>query len=141
MRRSICTLSLNRKMQPERGFTLLEIPVTLFVLVVGLLGLHMTTLMVIDSVDVGGRVSVATSLARDKTEAIKAMPYVDAVAENLPGEDYETITGFAEYARTVSIQDGVPESNSKTIQVSVSWFNAVANASRSVSISTILAAD
>jgi len=129
------------KRSDKRGFSLLEIPITLFVMIVGLLGLHTITVVVVQSVDVAERVTVATALARDKVEEIKATAFANILEENLPSEDYGEITGSEEYARAVTIQDGVPESNSKTVDVTVSWFNAVASSTRSISVTTIIAAD
>ena len=98
------------------GFTLVEIMVAIVVLAVGLLSFFALNVAIIKSNVSAKMVSAATNLAQEKIENIKNTDYsliVDATETNIGLN--------SAFTRTTSVQTDVPQSNMKTITVTVSW--------------------
>ena len=98
----------------RNGFTLVEILVAVFVLVVGILGVISVSTTVINGNAFGKRITTATTLAQDKIEELK-------------GTDYTSITsGGPEtqqpiYTRTWTVTTDLPAAGMKTIEVAVAF--------------------
>ncbi|MBM4314038.1 MAG: prepilin-type N-terminal cleavage/methylation domain-containing protein [Deltaproteobacteria bacterium] len=110
----------------DRGFTLIEIMIAVFILVIALLGLISTTVIVIKSNSLSKMMTAATTLAKDKMEPLKNTGYNDLAG----GTDYcdkdstcqSTSTANSVYTRTWTVSaDGVPAAGMKTIAVTVQW--------------------
>lgn len=123
----------------KRGFTLIEVIVAIFFLMVALLGLLSLTTTVIKGNAISKMTTLATTLAKDKLENVKNQDYADITAAT----DYLTSNGSvsesssgAFYTRTCEVTENSPATNMKNIRVTVQWqWNG---ASRSISTSTIV---
>ena len=127
----------------NRGFTLIEITVAVFLLVAALLSLISTTVIVIKSNSLGHTMTSATTLAGDKMEQFKNTVYSDLAGG--AGTDYATMdstvqtTSTAEtiFTRTWTITSNSPVAGMKTIAVTVQW--NWQGASRNVSLTSLVA--
>jgi type IV pilus assembly protein PilV len=127
----------------NRGFTLIEIMVAVFLLVTALLSLISTTVIVIKSNSLGNTMTTATTLAGDKMEQFKNTNYSDLAGGT--GIDYADIestvqgTSTAEtvFTRTWIITNNSPVTGMKTIVVTVQW--NWQGASRNVSLTSLVA--
>ncbi len=113
----------------NRGFTLLEVLIVIFLLVTALLGSISTTVMVIKSNSLSKTMTTATTLAKDKMEQLKNTGY-----DSLAGTD----TADSIYTRTWTVTaDGSPAAGMKTIVVTVQW--NWQSAPHNVALTTIVA--
>ncbi|MBI2218344.1 MAG: prepilin-type N-terminal cleavage/methylation domain-containing protein [Candidatus Rokubacteria bacterium] len=149
----------NSSFRDTTGLTLPEILVAMAVLTIGLLG--MASALVVSSAGVsagitggqgaierGAAVSTAMMLAQERLEQVKRAPYtitgpVDQItAANFPTEAFGSITGYANFSRSVAIQDSTPGANMKTVTVTVRYKYAAAAGmvQEGVGLSTIIAA-
>ena len=94
------------------GFTLIEVMVTIFVLVVGLLGLYTTIVGVIQGDAHSRNLTTATTLAQDKIEALRNQSY-DSLSS---GSDSSSI-----FTRTWTVSGDSPAAGLATVAVSVGW--------------------
>ena len=97
----------------RNGFTLVEILVAVFVLVVGLLGVISVATTVINGNAFGKRITTATTLAQDKIEELRGTAYSSIVS----GSD----TQESIYTRTWTATPGSPAAGMKTIEVAVTF--------------------
>lgn len=98
------------RIRNNKGFTLIEIMVAIFILVVALLGVAAVTVSVINGNAFSKDITSATTLAQDKIEELKDTAYGSIVS----GSDTSSI-----YTRTWTVTS--PITDSKTIVVVVSW--------------------
>lgn len=106
------------------GFTLIEILITIFLLVVALVGLASVTVSVIKGNDLSKMMTTATTLAKDKMEEIKNAAATQTGYDALAGgsETVETI-----YTRTWAIGAvgaSAPDNDQtkmKKITVTITW--------------------
>ncbi|NQU03003.1 MAG: prepilin-type N-terminal cleavage/methylation domain-containing protein [Syntrophaceae bacterium] len=97
----------------QSGFTLVEVLVAIFVLVVGLLGVISVATTVINGNAFGKRITVATTLAQDKMEELKGTAYSSIAS----GSD----TQESLYTRTWTVTPDSPAAGMKAIDVSVTF--------------------
>jgi len=95
------------------GFTLIEIVIAMFILTVALLSLVSVSVMVIKGNSFSKTMTTATTLAKDKMEALKSTPY-----ESLTGG---TDTAEAIYTRTWTVTADTPAAGMKTVELTVQW--------------------
>jgi prepilin-type N-terminal cleavage/methylation domain-containing protein len=103
---------LKRRVEP-RGFTLIEIMITIFLLVVALLGIVSTSVIVMKTNSFSKTMTTATTLAKAKMEVLK-------------NTDYDSLTGGTEtvesvFTRTWTVTNNTPATDMKTIEVNVTW--------------------
>lgn len=124
------------------GFTLIEVMIALFILVVALLGLISTTVIVVKANSFSKTMTTATTLAKDRLEQLKNASYTALAG----GTDYATANSTVQtspsassmFTRTWTVTaDGTPATGMKTIQVTVQW--NWQNASHNVDLRTIVA--
>ena len=97
----------------NKGFTLVEIMIAIFILVIALLGLISVTVMVIKGNSFSKTMTTATTLAKDKMEELKNTAY-----GSLAGG---TDTAESIYTRTWTVTNNSPAPNMATIEVKVQW--------------------
>ncbi|MEA1900080.1 MAG: prepilin-type N-terminal cleavage/methylation domain-containing protein [Thermodesulfobacteriota bacterium] len=117
------------RLRSSNGFTLIEVLVAMVILSVGLLGTAALITGIINGNKVSNRITTATVLGQDKMEEIKGAGYAGAVTETrtfLPSPDDN-------YERQVTVVNGSPAANMKTVTVTVYW-----ESNKSVSLQTIL---
>ena len=120
-----------------RGFSLLEVMFTMVIILVGLLGLQMMTLMAIRGTQMSKEITTASNLSQDLLEQIRAMEYHNVIDASFAEESIGFLPGRPKFQRTVSILEGTPEPNSKTVTVTVSWMEN--GRTRSSFLSTVVA--
>lgn len=119
----------------ERGFTLLEIIIAMFILTVALLSLVSVTVMVIKGNSLSKQMTTATTLARDKLEATKNQSYTN-IAAGTESFDPSGLAAGTFYTRTLVVNNNTPANNMKTVTVTVSWTWGILP--RSVTLRTIM---
>ena len=119
------------------GFTLPEVMMALVVLSISFLGLSAMILGTIRGLSHSQNLTLATALAREQYERIVRADYDTVVAPNYPPDDYNTMAGYEQFQRTITITDDTPRANAKTITVRVSWRNN-ARITRTAVLSTII---
>jgi prepilin-type N-terminal cleavage/methylation domain-containing protein len=113
----------------DKGFTLIEVMIAMFVLVVGLLGVAGVATTVINGNTFSREITTATTLAQDKMEELKDTTYSNIAS----GSD----TQESIYTRTWTSTPDSPDADMKTIDVTVQflWKGATHN----VTLKTIVA--
>ena len=120
----------------QRGFTLLEVLVAIFILTIGLLGTAGLTTGIIRGNHYSKNITSATAAAQSQLESVKSSGYANAVAANFPTDTVSM--GGMTFNRVTTITSGSPAANMKTISVAVTWTESN-NTTRSVTLQTILA--
>jgi prepilin-type N-terminal cleavage/methylation domain-containing protein len=136
------TVRLSRKgvavPRQQRGFTFIEILISIGLIAVGILGFSLNTMGVIRGNHISGNYTVAANLAQDKLEQLKAEATF-ANADLCPdsGEQGLAATGVAGgiYNRCWIIKDSPLGDELKQIDVTVSWRDYIP---RAVTVSTLV---
>ena len=115
------------RIKGQKGFTLLEVMISMIILSVALLALAGLQIISIRGNAFGGTMTEAITLARDKIEDLKRDDW-DNVAM---GSDTQVIRGIS-YARNWAVQT---VGQTKEVTVTVSWDNGT----HQVSMATVLA--
>jgi prepilin-type N-terminal cleavage/methylation domain-containing protein len=125
----------------KRGFTLIEIMVAMFFLLIALLGLLSLSTSVIKGNSFSKMTTMANTLAKSKLEELKGNNYDNIAAGTVT--DYATTSGTVSstqtgtfYTRTATVVADSPAVNMKSITVQVVFLWA--GNSRNVSTSTII---
>ena len=107
-----------RSLLSERGFTLVELLVAMFIF--GILATGMTTLMgvLIQNNDFAQDMTVATTWAENKMEEFRNTPYGSIQS----GWGWDTPTDG--YWRVWEIQNDMPQGGMKQITIMVIWFDS-----------------
>jgi prepilin-type N-terminal cleavage/methylation domain-containing protein len=116
-----------KRMNNQRGFTLLEVLISIIILSVALLALAGLQIISIRGNAFGGTMTEAITLARDKIEDLKRDDWNNVAA----GNDAQTVRGIS-YARNWAVQTA---GQTKEVTVTVSWDNG----NHQVSLATTLA--
>lgn len=110
-----------------KGFTLIEVLITIFLLIVALVGLASVTVSVIKGNDLSKMVTKATTLAKDKMEALKNASVTGYATDASLSVGSHTDSVEAPYTRqwVVEAVGTTPPDNDtdkmKKITVTVSW--------------------
>ncbi len=126
-------------LKAQRGFTLIEIMIAIFILVIALSGLIGVTVMAIKGNDFSKRMTTATTLAKDMMEQVKNTSYDNLPAVTTTTYDYLNAEGTATgsyFTRKLTVTVATPAANMKTIEVEVSWSWG---GTRKVALQTIVA--
>lgn len=116
----------------QEGFTLNEILVSIALIAIGVIGFSVNTIGVIQGNYISSNVTVATSLAQEKMEEVKAQ------TSFTNGTVTDTVTGASgiPFTRDRTISDVSGESNLKDVEVKVSWTEYLIN--RNVTVKTLI---
>ncbi len=103
------------------GFTLIEILVAMVVFAIASLGLAIGVTSVMRSNQRSYLGSVATNLAQDKLEELKAMSPVNVISCNSNCDTPVPTTDGVEFTRTWNVVNGSPVTGVMQIDVTVQW--------------------
>jgi type IV pilus assembly protein PilV len=132
---------MKKSVSDQKGFTLIEVMIAIFLLVAALLGLASVTTSVIKGNSFSQTLTTATTLAKDKMEELKATAYISLPAG--PVTDYASANGTVQTSATGSYYTRfwtAPGTNTKTITVTVIW-PTNQTGQRTVELKTIRASD
>jgi len=113
----------------QRGFTLIEMMITLVILSVSLLALAALMGVTIRNNSNGGHVTEATTSAQDKLEELKAGGW-KSLSGGTYADDFHGSTGVR-YARRWTV---ATDENLKTVTVSVNWTDRINHSIRLFSV-------
>jgi type IV pilus assembly protein PilV len=116
----------------EEGFTLIETMIALVVLSIGLVALAGLQISAIRGNNLSKRMTTAVSIANARVEQIKNMPYANIQSESTTQVTESNMT----FTRQVTVSNDNPVSNTKTVNVTVTWKNGPK--SYTVPISTVI---
>ncbi len=103
------------------GFTLIEVLVAMVVFAISSLGLAIGVTSVIRSNQRSYLASIATNLAQDKLEELKAMSPVNVISCNSNCDNPVPTTDGVEFTRTWQVVNNSPTAGVKQIDVTVEW--------------------
>ncbi len=109
--------------QREDGFTLNEILISIALIAIGVIGFSVNTMGVIQGNQVSASYTIATTLAQDKMEQVKAQTSLSNVTNQADSNNPMTSTSGTGgiFNRTWTIADSSLGSGLKEITVTVSW--------------------
>jgi type IV pilus assembly protein PilV len=125
-----------RRIKDTRGFTLLEVMITLVILAIGLLGLAGLQIMAIKGNSFGQQMTVASTLAQNQLEALR-----ESAGSLSNGNDLVTAQNGIRYTRTWTVAANQPLANMDTVNITVSWAGPTGSgseATRTITIRTII---
>ena len=128
---------VKKSMSGQKGFTLLEVMIAVFLLAVAIMGAASLTTSVIKSNSLSQTLTTATTLAKDKIEELKATDYTALPSGTVT--DYAKADGTVQASASGSYYTrtwGVAGTDPKTITVTVTW-----PTNRTVELKTIRASD
>ncbi len=132
-----CVHRVTQAARCHEGFTLIEVLIATAFLAVSFLGLAAMSLGTIRGVSYSQNLATATTLAREQLEGIINADYDAVIAANYPQENYNTMAGYEQFQRAVTIADATPEPSAKTVIMTVSWRNE-AGTVRTVTLDTVI---
>ena len=119
----------------NKGFTLVEIMIAVFILVIALLGLISVTVMVIKGNSFSKTMTTATTLAEGKMEQLKNTGSASKIGYDTLAGGTDTVESI--YTRTWTVTNDSPAAGMKTVEVKVEW--KWQNVDRNVTLRSIIA--
>ena len=123
------------KKNQDKGFTLLELTISVAVLSIGLLAVASMVHMVMNSNKQSSHLTTAINLVQAKIDDLRVGDYADIVDGEEFDLDEDGVAGNGIFDRAVSVTENLTPTV-KIIQVSVSWSD---NNARSVNMRTMVA--
>ncbi len=108
----------------SEGFTLIEILVALVILAVSLLALAGLMTTTTKNNSAGGRLTEAATLAQDKLEELRALPWEKIVS----GSDSREIRQGFQYNRNWGVKTLKDNTNIKEVVIEISWTDVTSHA-------------
>ena len=127
------------KHKKDRGFTLVEVLISLAFLVIGILGIAGLQKATMDGNKLANRITLAVTMAEDKIEELKRLGFSDTQLTDTEGvtsdidthidqeptlftnPDHSNDSPLSEVQRVWNVADNVPASGLKTVTVIVGW--------------------
>ena len=127
----------------NRGFTLIEILISIFILSIGIVGILLAFPLGVQVESNAKMRTCASKLAQEKIEEAISLPYEDI---NSSLEDYETISEFQSYKRETNVDYYDPDSSLSTttnlgvkmIEVKVFWNSSLASIEKNINFKTLI---
>jgi type IV pilus assembly protein PilV len=119
-------------MSIEEGFTLIEIMIALVIMSIGLTALAAVQISAIRGNAFSKRMTTAVSIADEKIEQIKSIPYANIISES----SIQITQSNMNFTRQVTVTNNSPLPNSRKVEVVVTWSEG--SKSHSVPITTIV---
>ena len=116
--------------QNQKGFSLIELLITLVIMAVGLLAMAEMQIISIRGNSFNNSLATATAHGQNKLEELTKLPYIDSALTS--GDHNEVPSAGSLFSRVYSIDD--LSSTMKLITVTVQWTDTIGHA---VSLSTI----
>ena len=123
------------KKNQDKGFTLLELTISVAVLSIGLLAVASMVHMVMNSNKQSSHLTTAINLVQAKIDDLRVGDYADIVDGEEFDLDEDGVAGNGIFDRAVSVTENLTPTV-KIIEVSVSWSD---NNARSVNMRTMVA--
>jgi type IV pilus assembly protein PilV len=120
------------RLRNKKGFTLLEVMITMVIFAIGLLGLAGMQVMAIKGNSFGQEMTAASTLAQNQLEEMRQN--AGALAN---GNDTVIDKNGVTYTRTWTVTPNTPQTNMNTVRIDVVW-TGPAEALRTVTIRTII---
>ncbi|MFQ5597024.1 MAG: prepilin-type N-terminal cleavage/methylation domain-containing protein [Nitrospiria bacterium] len=102
--------------KPQCGYTLIEVLTATVILSVGFLALASMTVTAIKRNAEANKITIATTLAQEKIEAVKYINYPDLISTN---EDYGSVPNHDWFRREMIVTPDIPQANIKKVDVNV----------------------
>jgi len=124
----------------EKGFTLLEVLVTILVFTIGMLGTLVLMTGVIRGNFFSRNITSATAIAQTTVENAQRAGYagVSSYITDSTKVPAHVSLGGVNFSQTAAVVNGSPATGLKTVSVIVSW-NEANNSPRTIALETILA--
>lgn len=124
----------------EKGFTLLEVLVTILVFTIGMLGTLVLMTGVIRGNFFSRNITSATAIAQTTVENAQRAGYggVSSYITDSTKVPAHVSLGGVNFSQTATVVNGSPATGLKTVSVIVSW-NEANNSPRTIALETILA--
>jgi len=116
----------------EKGFTLIEVLLSISILAIGLLGMAALQVTATKGNALAKKNTLAISLAEDKIEEYKNTPYDSIIPTE--GITEENLHAGAIFKRITKVEDNTPITGVKSITVTVTWQNST----KSVSFTSLI---
>lgn len=123
-------MKVKKKIKRETGFTVIEVLVAIAIIAVGVLALAANTVSVTQGNRISANTTIATNLAQEKIEEVKAQ---SAFTDGTVTDTVEGSSGIT-FTRTRLISNSSLAAHLRQIDVTVSWTEY--GVSRSVAFST-----
>jgi len=124
------------RLKNMKGFTLLEVMISLVILAIGLLGLASLQVMAIKGNSFGQQMTVASTMAQNQLEQLRR-----STLANGTFNDSVTDQNGITYARSWTITLDSPQAGANTVVITITWSGPTGQggeATRSINMRTII---
>lgn len=132
---------MKRLLKNSRGFSLVEVTISLVIGAIGLLALSGVLIYTMQSNRMATDISISTALARQKIEQIKLTEYNYVTGSTETGLNQNGVRVAGEegkYIRVTTVATDAAGPNTKTITVTVYYGGNTSNDAKRAQISTII---
>jgi type IV pilus assembly protein PilV len=121
------------RLREKKGFTLLEVLITMVIFAIGLLGLASMQVMAIKGNSFGQQMTAASTLAQNQLEEMRRNLGAFTSGENDTVTDQNGVT----YTRTWTMTANTPQTSMTTVVLTVQWIDSI-DTQRTINIRTIM---
>lgn len=134
-------MEMKNILKNDRGFSLVEITISLVIGAIGLLALSGVLMYTMQSNRNATDISISTALARQRIEQIKLTDYnyvVDGTETGLDQNGKSIAGAEGKYIRVTEVATDEAGPNTKTVKVTVYYGGSVSNDAKRAEITTII---